>query len=73
LFKKHTSKTYNDYLNCLRIEKAKEMLIESSISIKEAASKSGYLNLNNFYAQFKHHTGITPKAFITSSIGAKDY
>ena len=65
-FKKHTNTTYNEYLNRLRIEKAKKLLLQPGISIKEAAFNVGYANLNNFYTQFKIHSGMTPRAFVSS-------
>jgi len=72
LFKKYTDKTYNEYLNRLRIEKAKTLLVQSEISIKEVAFNVGYANLNNFYTQFKQHSHMTPKAFATSASIQRD-
>lgn len=63
IFKNTTGMNFNKYLNKLRIEKSKELLTDSDMSIQEIALKTGYNNVNNFYAQFKALTGITPSRF----------
>lgn len=63
IFKKHTGTSFNKYLNKTRIERAKHLLMNSKDSVKEISEKVGYMNVNNFYAQFKSYTGMTPKAY----------
>lgn len=67
LFKKHMNMTCIDCIHWLRIEKAKELLQNSSLSIKEISEQTGYSNLNNFYMHFKKQTGTTPKAYISGN------
>ena len=49
----------NDLLN-VRMEHAKTILFDGSISIKEAAEMTGYTNFYHFIRAFKNHTGMTP-------------
>ncbi len=63
MFKKYFEVSFITYLNKVRIEKSKELLKDSELSIKEVASRVGYNNINYFYKTFKSITGITPKTF----------
>ncbi|WP_171691737.1 response regulator [Paenibacillus germinis] len=56
-------KTFNDYLNFVRINKAKNLLLLSDVSTKEIAEKVGYAEPNYFYSQFKKITGKSPTEF----------
>lgn len=62
LFQKHLKMSFTDYLNEVRISKARQMM-ERGISIKDAAFSCGYNNLNYFYRIFKKKLGITPKEY----------
>ncbi|MBP1743192.1 MAG: hypothetical protein H6Q58_170 [Firmicutes bacterium] len=63
MFKKYNNTNFSAYLNDLRIKKAKELLKETDLTIKEVAYKAGYNNLNYFYRMFKKSTGITPNEY----------
>ena len=63
LFKKYMGKTCIECVHWMRIEKAKELLKNTNMSIKEISERTGYANLNNFYMHFKKLTGMTPKAY----------
>jgi len=60
LFKKETGKTYSQFLNELRIEKSKELLKNTNMSILEIALTVGYNNQNYYCMAFKKITGTTP-------------
>ncbi|MCH7411180.1 AraC family transcriptional regulator [Belliella sp. DSM 111904] len=62
-FKKHTRKTFSQFLNEIRIGNACRQLVEEDVSVKEAAFKSGYYNISYFNRQFKTITGCTPSAY----------
>ncbi|WP_432663485.1 response regulator [Wukongibacter baidiensis] len=72
MFKKYLGKNFIAYLNELRIKKAKELLNDTELSIKEVADKVGYNNLNYFYKNFKKLTGVTPKMFKNNSSGVSE-
>lgn len=62
-FKDSTGKNFVDYLTELRIEKAKEILKEASINVKEVCDKVGYSDPNYFSKIFKKVTGMTPTEY----------
>jgi len=62
-FKKITGKSFNEYLNYIRICKAKRMLISSKKSITEIALSVGFANTSYFINCFKNQMGITPASF----------
>lgn len=59
-FKQEVGVTVMDYLITKRIEKAYQLLQESSVSIKSAAEAVGYSDLTYFHRIFKKMTGMTP-------------
>jgi len=62
-FKKITGKSFNEYLNYVRICKAKRMLISSEKNITEIAFSVGFANTSYFINCFKSQMGITPASF----------
>jgi len=63
-FKKHTRKTYGQFLNELRIEAASKALIDfPESSITDIAETNGFQNLSNFNRRFKKEKGCTPSEF----------
>lgn len=63
LFLKTTGKNFNQYLDDLRIEKAKEMLKESDLKIYEISGRLGYSSVDYFHKKFKRATGTSPQEF----------
>lgn len=59
LFKKVEGQTFTDYLISLRMEKAKELLGERELSIKQIAYMVGYSDPNYFSRAFKKYVGIS--------------
>ncbi len=58
-FKKETGENMSLYINKLRIEKAKKLLLESDFRIKEIFEEVGYSNQQYFSKVFKKITGMT--------------
>ena len=52
-----------EYLQNLRISKAKEMLRNNVGSISEIAASLGYANIYDFSRTFKRETGLSPSAY----------
>lgn len=52
--------TFKEYLVQLRMEAAKQILRDQSLSIAETAEKVGYLNISHFIKCFKEYAGVTP-------------
>jgi two-component system, response regulator YesN len=63
LFKKVEGVTFNEFLNNVRMEKAKELLLKSNMKIGEIAEAIGINNSRYFTYCFKSCYGVTPKAF----------
>ncbi|MGB8450775.1 MAG: response regulator [Anaerocolumna sp.] len=59
IFKKETGENMSLYINKLRIETAKQLLLESDIKIKEVFEKAGYSDQQYFSKVFKKITGLT--------------
>lgn len=62
-FKSSTGNTPNEYLQRVRIEKAKELLQNSQDSIKEVCYAVGYNDLSTFRRTFKKHAGMNPLVY----------
>lgn len=63
LFKKETGNTLTDYVNKMRVERAKELLISTNLQIQSIAQRCGMLDVNYFTKTFKKYTDLTPKKY----------
>ncbi|WP_055665792.1 helix-turn-helix domain-containing protein [Desnuesiella massiliensis] len=63
IFKKETGKTFSQFLNELRIEKSKHLLLEQNSSILDIALSVGFNNQNYYTILFKKLNNITPFEF----------
>jgi transcriptional regulator GlxA family with amidase domain len=63
LFKSETSVSPKHYMRALRIKKARELLGESFLSIKQVATKVGFGDRSHFSRDFKSEYGQTPSEF----------
>ncbi|MDQ6417967.1 AraC family transcriptional regulator [Paenibacillus sp. LHD-117] len=61
-----TGKSLIDYLNLLRIEKAKELLLDSNLTITQIASDVGYYNVQSFNRFFRKFEGMPPSGYKAS-------
>lgn len=66
IFKKVTGYTFKNYITKLRIEKAKELLLYSTLTIKQISLEIGYKDSNYFNRVFNKMTGISPSHYINS-------
>jgi AraC-like DNA-binding protein len=64
-FKKHTLKTYTNFLNEVRINEAcKKLMVNDFTSISNIAYQSGFNNVVNFNRVFKSIKGKSPSEFV---------
>ena len=63
LFKKETGKTLNQYITEFRMEKARELLEDSTVKLYYVAARVGYSDQNYFTKIFKKHTNMTPSEY----------
>lgn len=67
LFKQITGVTPHVYLANVRLERARKLLAETSLSISEVAATVGYQSQSHFTKMFKAVTGVTPRAYRESA------
>ena len=63
LFKEETGSNFVEYLTGLRMGRAKEMLKDDSLSMKEICAEIGYSDPNYFSRIFKKNVGLTPTEY----------
>lgn len=64
LFKKEMGVTIMRYINDMRIQEAKSILLtQSDIPIDEVAEIVGYQSTRHFYKVFKNSTGLSPREY----------
>ena len=61
-----TGKSLMDYINALRIEKAKRLLLESDLTMTQIASEVGYFNAQSFNRFFRKFEGMAPSSYKAS-------
>ncbi|MDR2629993.1 MAG: response regulator [Spirochaetaceae bacterium] len=66
LFRKYTGLSFINYLTSLRIEKAKDYLLEKDTLIKDAAAMAGFTDQFYFSRVFRSVTGQSPSDYIRS-------
>ena len=69
LFKQNFGKNFITYLNEFRIEKAKELLSDPQINIKDVSIEAGYRDANYFTRVFKRMVGVTPSEYRNGVLG----
>jgi len=61
IFKKITGKTYNKYLNDLKLGFARQLLLSSDLLVTEICYASGFSSLSHFLRLFKSTFGTSPQ------------
>lgn len=63
LFKNEIGVNFLSHLTNIRMEKAKKLLLSTSLSVAEVAERSGYGDYRVFTKVFKKSEGITPSQY----------
>jgi two-component system response regulator YesN len=63
LFKEETGENFIEYLTAVRINKAKQLIAGSDMSMKEICTEVGYSDPNYFSRIFKKNVGVTPTEY----------
>lgn len=63
VFKREYGMSYGEYLNNMRVQRAKELLTQTELSVSEICLLSGFSNSSYFYILFKKFAGSTPAEF----------
>lgn len=69
IFKEATGMTFTEALTNIRMEKAKQLLKQTSLKNYEIAEKVGFSDPHYFNIAFKKTTGMTPKRFARENQG----
>lgn len=64
-FKQYTGQSLVTYINTLRIDMAKRLILETDLSIREICYNTGFNDMAYFTKVFKRETQTTPGAFRT--------
>ncbi|MDF2726061.1 MAG: transcriptional regulator, AraC family [Paenibacillus sp.] len=70
--KKHTGKTPVQYLQYLRIERAKSLLENTLLSIQEVGERVGMGTIGYFHRVFHAATGMTPGQYRSFQVDSFD-
>jgi AraC family transcriptional regulator len=62
-FKQATGRTMGDYVQEVRLDRARELLVDSGLPMKEIARKLGFATLGSFSTAFRRAAGETPTEF----------
>lgn len=64
IFKEETGYTVLEYITYIRMQKAKELILQvPALKVKDIAERLGYNNVQSFIRYFKKYYGETPVAF----------
>ncbi|NOZ19875.1 MAG: AraC family transcriptional regulator [Planctomycetes bacterium] len=63
LFRKHTGQTIFTFLNSIRMKKAEELLLGTTLSVKEIAKQTGFRSAHYFSRTFRRIHGTSPSVF----------
>ncbi|AGX06407.1 MULTISPECIES: response regulator transcription factor [Bacillus] len=63
LFKQKTGKSFNEYVNHMRVEEAKTLLEETPFKINEIAEQAGFHEYKYFVEVFRKFSGMTPTQY----------
>lgn len=63
IFKEETGRNFVEYLTEIRMNRARELLAGTELSMKEICGEVGYSDPNYFSRIFKKHTGLTPTEY----------
>lgn len=70
-FKEKTGGNILDYSTHIRMQKAKDLLADSKLTLKDISQQVGYYNVSSFIRRFKQIEGMTPgdyRKYLTSSL-----
>ena len=63
IFREDTGMSFSDFLSGIRVEKGKSLLINTKLTVAEAAALLGFSDQSHFGRTFKKITGVTPDQY----------
>lgn len=71
-FKLVANQSFGDFLNTVRLEKARELLLGTQMTASEIRACTGFGNNSYFFTLFKKHFGSTPNGIRTRNLAKQD-
>ena len=71
IFNKETGKSFNSYIDEVRIENSKKLLLDNNYKVYEISQMVGYTNVDYFHKKFKKYVDMSPAEFRKSSLEEK--
>ena len=65
LFKKELDIGFVEYLNRFRVQRAEQLLKETTLSVEQVGYQVGFTNIRSFLRVFKQYTNISPGQYRT--------
>ena len=72
IFNKTVGESFNSYVDHIRIEHSKELLLQNSYKVYEIAERVGYRNVDYFHKKFRKYVGESPAEFRRKNGGTAD-
>lgn len=72
IFNKTVGESFNSYVDHMRIEHSKEMLLQGNYKVYEIAEKVGYRNVDYFHKKFRKYVGESPAEFRKKNGGTEE-
>lgn len=63
IFSKAVGENFNNYVDHIRIEHAKKLILENKLKVYEISEQVGYKNVDYFHKKFKKYVGISPAEY----------
>ncbi len=63
VFKQITGRSFNDYVNYIRLREAERLLATTEMSVTEIAYNTGFSSSSYFVSKFREHKCTTPKKY----------
>lgn len=73
LFKQGAGVSPYQFLKQLRLERARDLLLDDHMSVSEAAGQVGYTSLSHFISEFKRYFGETPRSYLQRLHGVETF
>jgi two-component system response regulator YesN len=63
IFSRRMGENFNSYVDHIRIEKSKELLLNEDLKVYSVAERVGYRNVDYFHIKFKKYVGQSPAEY----------
>ncbi|WP_198520913.1 helix-turn-helix domain-containing protein [Alteribacter populi] len=73
IFKERIGLSPHYYVSSLRLQKAKDLLLNTNLNVRDIGLEIGQQSLGTFTTRFSERVGVTPSEFRNSSLQANDH